>query len=365
MLPGAVGGGGAVMSIARLSAGAGFRYLLRDTACGDVPRDAAVSLTAYYTDAGYPPGMWWGAGLDGVGADGVRLAIGDVVTEEAVRGCSARGVIPRRTSRSGGPHGVPRHEPADRGRYRRSPTGVGRRTACRGDRRDHEDGVEPADPLGGGGVRLHVHRAEVRVGAAGRLRPGDAGGDRGGAHRDAARDALALVEERALFTRVGARSCAQVSTRGLIAAVFDHWDTRTGDPNLHSHVVIANKVQGLDGLWRSLDSRAWHHAAVAVLGRCTTTWSRTVSRRRCRCRGRTGTAARAARPGSISSESLDLLLAEFSSRSAAITHAVATAVAEFQDLHGRAPSRVETTRLRQRARRCGPARPRPCTRCPG
>jgi hypothetical protein len=39
--------------------------------------------------------------------------------------------------------------------------------------------------------------------------------------------------------------------------------TRTGDPNLYTHVVIANKVQGPDGKWRSLDSRALHHVAVA------------------------------------------------------------------------------------------------------
>src|SRR5688500_4124264 len=45
---------------------------------------------------------------------------------------------------------------------------------------------------------------------------------------------------------------------------FDHWDTRAGDPNLHTHLVIANKVQGVDGVWRSLDGRRLHKAAVAV-----------------------------------------------------------------------------------------------------
>ena len=56
-----------------------------------------------------------------------------------------------------------------------------------------------------------------------------------------------------------------MTTRGMVAAAFDHWDTRTGDPNLHTHVVLANKVQGPDGRWRSVDSRALHHAAVAVV----------------------------------------------------------------------------------------------------
>ena len=69
------------MSLHRLSAGAGYQYLLRHTACGDVERDAATPLTAYYTDAGYPPGRWLGAGLAGF-ADGGGLVSGTVVTEE-------------------------------------------------------------------------------------------------------------------------------------------------------------------------------------------------------------------------------------------------------------------------------------------
>lgn len=50
------------MSLHRLSAGAGYTYLLRHTACGDVQRAAATPLTAYYTEAGYPPGRWYGGG---------------------------------------------------------------------------------------------------------------------------------------------------------------------------------------------------------------------------------------------------------------------------------------------------------------
>jgi len=49
----------------------------------------------------------------------------------------------------------------------------------------------------------------------------------------------------------------------MIAAAFDHFDTRAGDPNLHTHVVIANKVQGPDGGWRSVDGQELYRAAVA------------------------------------------------------------------------------------------------------
>ena len=83
-------------------------------------------------------------------------------------------------------------------------------------------------------------------------------------HRAAVDDALALLEAHALFNRVGKAGAAQVPTRGAIAAAFEHWDTRTGDPNLHTHLVMANMMQGPDERWRSLDSQALHAATVAV-----------------------------------------------------------------------------------------------------
>ena len=54
------------MSIHPLSAGAGYQYLLRHTASGDVERLAGTPLTAYYTASGYPPGRWAGSGLAGL-----------------------------------------------------------------------------------------------------------------------------------------------------------------------------------------------------------------------------------------------------------------------------------------------------------
>ena len=39
----------------------------------------------------------------------------------------------------------------------------------------------------------------------------------------------------------------------------------TGDPQLHTHVVISNKVRAShDGRWRALDSRPIHAAVVAL-----------------------------------------------------------------------------------------------------
>ena len=84
------------------------------------------------------------------------------------------------------------------------------------------------------------------------------------AHEDAKNAALELLEEHAAFTRTGTGGIAQIRTKGLIAAAFDHYDSRDGDPNLHTHVAISSKVQGVDGKWRALDARALYRITVAA-----------------------------------------------------------------------------------------------------
>ncbi len=72
------------------------------------------------------------------------------------------------------------------------------------------------------------------------------------------------LEEHAACTRTGTGGIAQIETNGLIAAEFEHWDSRAGDPNLHTHVAVSAKVQGTDGKWRSLDARALYRMTVAA-----------------------------------------------------------------------------------------------------
>ena len=69
------------------------------------------------------------------------------------------------------------------------------------------------------------------------------------AHQAAVADALSFIEQHALFTRTGANGVRQVDVQGLVAAAFTHRDSRAGDPDLHTHVAVANKVQTLDGRW--------------------------------------------------------------------------------------------------------------------
>ena len=77
-------------------------------------------------------------------------------------------------------------------------------------------------------------------------------------------DALSFIEHHALFTRQGSNGVRQVNVRGLVAAAFTHRDSRAGDPDLHTHVAVANKVQTLDGRWLSIDGRVLFKATVAA-----------------------------------------------------------------------------------------------------
>uniref|UniRef100_UPI002F917212 MobF family relaxase n=1 Tax=Tessaracoccus coleopterorum TaxID=2714950 RepID=UPI002F917212 len=89
------------------------------------------------------------------------------------------------------------------------------------------------------------------------------------AHHAAIRDMIALLERDVAMTRVGAKGArgavAQVDVRGVIATAYDHYDSRAADPQLHTHIVVANRVQAAhDGKWRTLDSRAIHAAVTGL-----------------------------------------------------------------------------------------------------
>jgi conjugative relaxase-like TrwC/TraI family protein len=84
------------------------------------------------------------------------------------------------------------------------------------------------------------------------------------AHQSAVKDALAFIEGHALFTRTGPQGIRQVDVRGLVATAFTHRDSRAGDPDLHTHVAVANKVQTLGGRWLSIDGRVLFKANVTA-----------------------------------------------------------------------------------------------------
>jgi conjugative relaxase-like TrwC/TraI family protein len=67
-----------------------------------------------------------------------------------------------------------------------------------------------------------------------------------------------------LGARRGHGGVQHVSGRGLLAVGFDHRTSREGDPLLHTHLVIANRVQGLDGRWTALDGRDLYRHRLAA-----------------------------------------------------------------------------------------------------
>src|SRR5690606_19497602 len=61
------------------------------------------------------------------------------------------------------------------------------------------------------------------------------------AHHAAINDALKWLERHATFTRLGRNGVRQVGVDGLVAARFTHRDSRAGDPDLHTHVLIRSE----------------------------------------------------------------------------------------------------------------------------
>jgi conjugative relaxase-like TrwC/TraI family protein len=56
----------------------------------------------------------------------------------------------------------------------------------------------------------------------------------------------------------------RIKTDGFVAAAFGHRTSRANDPQLHTHVVLANLVHGEDGKWTAVDSHIlWRHAQTA------------------------------------------------------------------------------------------------------
>lgn len=217
-----------MLSMHKLTVGDGYAYLTRHVAAGDAGLSPTDSLTAYYEQTGNPAGRWLGAGLDALGAG--HLPAGTVVSETAMAqmfrdGCDPISRFPLGT------------------RYRQITAGASRHTVAGYDLTF----TAPKSVSVVWGLADEPTRAALYD-----------------AHRAALASALEFVEHSVIRTRVGAAGCRQVRTRGMIAAAFDHWDSRSGDPNLHTHVVIANKVQGPDGVWRSLDGRTVHAATVTV-----------------------------------------------------------------------------------------------------
>uniref|UniRef100_UPI0012650B9B MobF family relaxase n=1 Tax=Segeticoccus rhizosphaerae TaxID=1104777 RepID=UPI0012650B9B len=388
------------MSIHKLTAGSGYDYLTRQVAALDATDKGHTGLASYYTEKGETPGVWVGSGMAGI--DG--LAAGDAVTAEQMQALFGSGHHPlaherqdrlqgpdltdrdvRAVTRLGQPYKV---YPGDVSVYRLE---VAQRIEALNEQRGHpadypvpaedrglvrtqvarefftaEHGREPTDAREiAGTIAKHSHPRTTAVAGydltfspvksvstlwavadqqiAARIER---------AHQAAVKDALDFLEQHALFTREGTNGVRQVDVRGLVATAFTHRDSRAGDPDLHTHVAVANKVQTLDGRWLAIDGRVLFKATVAASETYNTALERHL---------REGLGVQFAdrdNPGSGDARQRPVreivgvdpaLNQRWSARRASIEARRSQLATDFQRHHGRPPTPIEQVQLAQQA----------------
>ncbi len=310
------------MSIRRMTLGAGFRYLMSSVARDDIDREAS-GLTAYYAACGTPPGAFLGAGLAGLD-HGRGVAGGSPVTEEALWRMLGMLCDPVTGEPLGRPVPPASATPLDdSGRpARTSKTVAGFDLTFSAPK-----SVSVAWALADDPTRARIHAA----------------------HAAAVRAVIAYAEEHVFSTRTGHGGIVSQDVRGVVAAGFDHWDSRAGDPQLHTHVVVLNRVQAAsDGGWRTLDSKALFRATVGLSELYNSMLADELTRdlgwgwqARQRARSMTPRWEVAGVP--------EALTTEFSKRSTAIEGHTDELIADFRASHGRGPTTPELWRLRQQA----------------
>lgn len=339
------------VSMRVMSAGDGYKYLLRTVAAGDGDRDLSTPLTRYYNADGTPPGRWMGSGLTALGSG--QLHEGEEVTEAQLQLLIGLGRDPL----TGDPLG--RAYPACKSVADRVEERVGAldpdlgpiargRAVAEIEAEESERGTRRA--VAGYDFTFSIPKSASVLWAV-----ADAGTQSliVNAHHAAVAEVVAFMEREVAATRAGATpgdgAVAQVEVRGLIATAYDHDDSRAGDPHLHTHVVISNKVQTvLDNKWRSLDGRPLHAATVALSEFHEAVFADHLTRLfgvewETRDHGRDRNAAWAIAKVS------EQLVSEFSSRSRHINEEKDRLIAAYVEKHGRQPSSTTIIKLRAQA----------------
>ncbi len=384
---------GMTASLHKLTAGTGYDYLTRQVAAHDSTEKGHATLDSYYSERGEVPGAWRGRGVAGLG----DLAVGDVVTAEQMLALFGGGFHPNMKARLSGLPDDATPDTIDEASRLGKPfmvfkaasefrLEVEQRTAAWRTTRELAASVPvPVDVRAGIVNDVAAARFEERMGRAPSTRelsgevarwsrqplsacagydvtftpvksvsalwalaaPEIAAGIQR-AHDAAVDDALRYLEDHALFSRAGIDGVRQIDVHGLVAASFTHRDSRAGDPNLHTHVAIANKIQGLDGKWRAIDGRLLYQARVSI----SETYNTQLEAHLRDALGlefveRIPTNDR--RPVREVAGVPPKLLALWSSRRAHIEARQAVLAAEFQARHSRPPTPAEAIRLAQQA----------------
>ena len=338
-----------------MTLGSGYRYLMESVAAGDGRLDMATPLTRYYAESGTPPGYFLGAGLSDLGG-GAGIEQGSVVTDEQLfrlLGMCADPLTGEPLGRRPARQLAPR---AERVAARLATLETDRGAGLTGPERDAALVVIDADERGREARRSRAvagfdltFSVPKSISVAWGLADKETKEVIVAVHHDAIARVLAYAEAEVLTSRSGPQGIVEEQITGVVATAFDHFDSRAGDPQLHSHVVVANRARSLsDGTWRTLDSRSLFGSVVALselhqgilqdlladrLG-----WSFDPRRR----------AHSAVVKHEVTGIS-DALVAEFSSRSRAIEAEKEVLVTRFEQSHGRLPTTREILRVREQA----------------
>lgn len=295
-----------MMSISKLSHGDGYAYYSAMTVSGDQRRQDGQELTDYYLDSGTPEGRWIGKGCG-------SLSVSGAVSEQQMKALFGEGRHPDADQIEASiiASGGSAKDAEKASRLGRRPYKYDAATSEIGQQIKQAQDVQQAR-LGreltvdeSRQVRMRVaseayeerfsHRPvddkELATFLSKELSKGSnsvAGYDLtfsppksvsvlwglsdqatseaiARAHEAAIDDAVGYLEEHAIGTRAGAGGVAQLDVSGLIATRFRHHDSRDGDPQLHDHVVVANKVYDTAGQkWRTLDGAALYRSAVSA-----------------------------------------------------------------------------------------------------
>jgi conjugative relaxase-like TrwC/TraI family protein len=334
-----------------MTLGSGYRYLIESVAVGDGAPGKSSNLTRYYATSGTPPGVFLGSGLAGLD-DGRGVEHRSQVTEQHLFNLLGMCADPI----TGQPLGRQPNR-AHLSLFKRVAQRVAGIPATHtfSERTEEIARIETEERAKGGTFRTPVAGFDLTFSPSKSVSTAWAVADREtkariyDCHRSAIEVVLTYAEREVFHSRSGTNGVVQEDVEGVVAAAFTHWDSRAGDPQLHDHVVVANRAQSVsDGTWRTLDSRGLFKSVVAlselhqgVLSDLLTEelgwgWDGRARRHSEQLRWEvTGVP--------------EALMAEFSQRSAAIEERKTELVSEFVTTYGRQPTNVEVLDVRRRA----------------
>jgi DNA primase catalytic core len=279
-----------VLTVGRVGAGTGCRYLTEQVAAGreDFAELSPAQALAYYSDTkahGESPGRWLGRGLGTVGltagpvsASELENLVGkarhphfdDLLRAEALRLLNTQGLTNRDRQAALAAAEKNLHLGRAFATYQSAADRAERAVADLGGDADEASKDAIRARVLAEGDRQAVAAYELTLTPVKSVSVLAALGGQAvwrsvmDAHRAAVDTALEYVQQHAAYSRAGVNGVRQVDTQGLIIAAFEHRMSREQDPNIHTHAIVANRVLCADGKWRTVDGRAVYAASVGA-----------------------------------------------------------------------------------------------------